>query len=63
MNPLRTKFFAGIVFGCGVDMMVQDLYGLDGYITHLRADWINLSPWIGFFVMLAAMVVAATSKD
>lgn len=62
-------FWSGALFVIGVDMGVQDLYGLDGWITHLRADWITLSPFWGFAVAAIAVLgswlldLAADWKD
>lgn len=50
------RFWSGALFVIGVDMGVQDLYGLEGYIAHLRADWITLSPFWGFAIAFVALV-------
>lgn len=62
MNAKYQCFFWGYLFHTGLNMFLQDLRGLDKYIVWVRANWIDLSPWWGFFVMFISITALAYTK-
>jgi len=43
---MNRQFAMGAATALGVVMMIQNWYGLEGYIQHVRDHWIDL-PWWG----------------
>lgn len=44
---MNKQFATGVATTLGVVMMIQDWYGLEGYIQHVRDHWIDLPWWVG----------------
>ena len=50
---MNVRFIMGILTALCVMMMIQDLYGLEGYINHLRNSWVEIPWWVsGVFAAL-----------
>ena len=44
---MNRQFAMGAATALGVMMMIQNWYGLDGYIQQVRDYWIELPWWVG----------------
>ncbi len=62
MNHVRLYVAAlcGYLFHVGAMMFHQDMLGLERYIQHVQANWINLSPVWGAVIMLVAFLMLRT---
>ncbi len=39
---IRRSFFYGLGFAFGLDMLIQDWQGLEGYIAFVRRHWVDI---------------------
>lgn len=50
-------FWWGVSFAFAFMVGMEDWYGVESYITHVRLYWVTMSPWWGFgiaaFIYLA----------
>lgn len=44
---MNRQFAMGAATALGVVMMIQDWYGLEVYIQHVREHWVELPWWVG----------------
>ena len=49
--------FLGFLFGTGLDMFRQDLWGKEKYMQMVDLLWVDLSPYWGLGIMIIAMVL------
>jgi hypothetical protein len=56
---VSTAFFMGALFYAGIQIVIQDYLGLDGYLEYVETHWVTLSPLVGCSVSLIAFTIAA----
>lgn len=56
MRLTTMAFVAGFTVAVGLEMALQDWYGLEGWIAHLREEWVPLSPAWGLMVAFVAII-------
>jgi hypothetical protein len=57
-DAVSNAFAAGAFFAVGMRMFLEDLWGLDVYIAHLRAGWVTLSPAWGASLAAASLIAS-----
>lgn len=62
MNAKYLCFFWGFLFSSALRMFFQDMMGLDKYINYVKSGWVDISPWLGFGVMVVALIGFAKTK-
>lgn len=53
---MNKTFSCGAAAALGFMMAIQDWYGLDGYIQHVRDHWIELPWWVGASICVVATI-------
>jgi len=62
MNIKYQCFFFGCLFHIGINMFLQDVLSLEGYINYVRAGWVDMSPWWGIGVITISLIAFANTK-
>ena len=61
---LKYKYFLlGYLFCIGMKIFEQGMMGLEKYIAHIRAGWVEPSPVCGFLLMVITIVLAVSKKS
>jgi hypothetical protein len=56
-------FTCGVIAAIGFTMAVQDWYGLDSYIEHVRAGWVQMPWFVGAIIGIVASGVPSLVKS
>lgn len=48
MKRMWRGFWLGVLFTYGLESWFEDVLGLDKYVAHVQAHWVDTSPWMGF---------------
>lgn len=54
---LTSVFVAGMIFSTGIDMAIQDWYGLERYIAVVNAHWVYAPWWVGALIAIAGLLL------
>ncbi|KKN47415.1 hypothetical protein LCGC14_0663280 [marine sediment metagenome] len=60
MNVFKVGFWHGVVVALACYSLIQDCMGLEVYIAHLRANWVDER--VGVPLSVAALVVVAVLR-
>jgi hypothetical protein len=57
-----SQFELGAAFGLLCYLTFQDYLGLEGYVAHVRAHWMTLSPWVCGIAAAVVFIIAGISS-
>lgn len=60
----KPGFWPGFLFAAACHMAYQDSFGsIDRYIEHVRANWIDLSVWVGVISAVCWLLLGLRVKE
>ena len=61
-DKLSTSFWCGFLVHAGLTMAIQDWYGLEHYIQHVRSHWVDLHWLVGVAGASVAIYIYTSIK-
>lgn len=60
---IRRSYWYGFFSYMGINMLIQDYLGLEGYIAFVRENWMNLHWVVGLVIAGACMALRVAMLD